>query len=151
MKEICGDMWDYMKDGNVLVITTNGTIKKDGCAVMGRGNAYEAKQRFPGIDQTLGDLLKIFGNHCFILINRPEFKIVSLPVKYSFWEEASLELIERSTQELVELVGHHGFKQIIIARPGCGNGKQSWSMVKAIIEKYLDDRFLVISFGKDSK
>ena len=38
MKEITGDLWDYYRRPmHTICITTNGTIKKNGKAVMGRG------------------------------------------------------------------------------------------------------------------
>jgi len=43
MKEVIGNIWNYYNKGNWIVITTNGTIKKNGEAVMGRGVALEAK------------------------------------------------------------------------------------------------------------
>lgn len=41
-----------------LCITTNGYIKKNGCAVMGAGVAKQARDRFDGLDRLLGEKLK---------------------------------------------------------------------------------------------
>ena len=46
MKEITGDIWDYHKQGHWIVITTNGTVKSNGEAVMGRGIALQARAKF---------------------------------------------------------------------------------------------------------
>ena len=64
MKEIYGDAWELFYSGqfDVLFITTNGTIKKDGKAVMGRGIAAEAKSKYPSIPSKLGELLGMGGN-----------------------------------------------------------------------------------------
>jgi hypothetical protein len=34
-------------------------------------------------------------------------------------------------------------------RPGCGNGKLDWRVVRLILRPYLDDRFTVVSFEKE--
>ena len=63
MKEVYGDMWELAYDGyDVVCITTNGAVKKDGSAVMGRGCARQAMQMFRGIDIVLGRAIKAGGN-----------------------------------------------------------------------------------------
>ena len=142
MKEITGNLWSY-HDKSIIVITTNGYIKKNGECVMGRGCAKEAKDRYPEIAKQLGNAIRISGNHVHYLRNG----IISFPVKYNFWEKADLELIDRSAQELVKLVNFCEFEQVVMGRPGCGNGGRSWiNEVKPILEKYFDDRFLIIDF-----
>jgi hypothetical protein len=56
MKEAKGDLWEHLSDA--IVITTNGTVNKYGLAVMSRGCAKEACQRFPGMSRLLGNVLK---------------------------------------------------------------------------------------------
>ena len=60
MKEIHANLWEVPAD--LRAITTNGSIRRDGSCVMGRGCAYEAKSRYPGIDQRLGKLIRTYGN-----------------------------------------------------------------------------------------
>ena len=52
MIEVVGNLWTYAAD--FRAITTNGTVKFDGRAVMGRGCAREATQRYPKIARQLG-------------------------------------------------------------------------------------------------
>ena len=47
---------------DIICITTNGFVKKDGCAVMGRGCAQEAKNRYPNINKLLGIHINTKGN-----------------------------------------------------------------------------------------
>jgi len=44
VKEVDGNLWEIEADWRV--ITTNGFVKKDGRAVMGRGVARQALQRY---------------------------------------------------------------------------------------------------------
>ena len=140
MKEFKGDLWEYPAD--VRIITTNGDINRFGLAVMGRGVALQARSRYKNIDVLLGDILIQHGNHVFWLYN----DLISFPVKHHWREKADIALIERSIKELMEIANkHEEWKVIAIPRPGCGNGNLKWSDVKLILERYLDDRFIVIN------
>jgi len=145
MKEVTGNIWDFHQQGHWIVITTNGTVRGDGACVMGKGVASQAKIRFLGLPQKLGKSISKFGNH---LVQFVEYEIITFPVKHSWWKKADLVLIERSTQELVEAVDKSGISiPIYMVRPGCGNGGLDWKNVKPIIEKYLDDRFVVVELN----
>ncbi|MHA1755520.1 MAG: ADP-ribose-binding protein [Promethearchaeota archaeon] len=144
MKEIFGDLWEVECD--VRVITTNGTVKRNGACVMGRGVALQAKQRFPKLPYELGRLILKYGN---IVLTFPRYKLVTFPVKWKWFEKADLFLIERSAKQLVKRADTFGFRKIVLPRPGCGNGKRDWEKeVKPILEKILDNRFYVISQEK---
>jgi len=55
MREATGYLWSwYHKPKTVVLITTNGSIKSDGTAVMGRGCAKQAAERLPHLPGTLG-------------------------------------------------------------------------------------------------
>lgn len=149
-----------------IVITTNGFVKKDGSLVMGRGIAKEARDRIPGIDKRIGRAVQRDGNHVYAFHNGPlEPIIFSFPVKPEkgllygrlmpgWMVKADIALIEQSAKELVALIeGLHynqftinawPFKNILMPRPGCGNGGLKWEEVKPIIEPILDDRFTVM-------
>ncbi len=145
MKEVQGNLWDYHKQGNWIVITTNGTIRKDGACVMGRGVALQAKTRFPKLPYELGELLEAHGNKLFMF---GEYKIITLPVKHNWFEVADLNLIEEGLKELATVREDSGgliSGTIYMVRPGCSNGKRDWeSEVKSICEKYLDDTFVIV-------
>lgn len=150
MKEIRGDIWDYHKQGHWIVITTNGNVKENGEAVMGGGPksiALQAAKRFPDLPCLVGALIKKEGNHVFMGYSH---YLLTFPVKHNWWEKADLALIERSTKELYTLWmeeskgGLGGKEEVYMVRPGCGNGRLDWKDVKPILEKYLDDRFIVV-------
>ena len=145
MIEIKGNLWDH-EDADIICITTNGTVKKNGRAVMGKGCALEAKEKYKDIDKVLGNLITQIGNQAFVVLgtfHRP--RIVSFPTKHNWWEKSDLQLIEMSCQLLLDYVNEKDFKKIVLPRPGCGNGLLKWEVVKSILEKYFDDRFYIVS------
>lgn len=138
MKETTGDLWQQQADA--YVITTNGAVNRHGQAVMGRGVALQAKQRYPGIEYVLAERLRLRGNHVSLM-----GRLVSFPVKAVWNQRADTALIIQSVRELVELTNAQGWQTVVLPRPGCGNGGLSWDEVKAIIEPFLDDRFTVVN------
>lgn len=146
MLEVRGNLWDYPSD--FTVITTNGAIRKDGALVMGRGCAREAKDKFPGLEYSLGALVEGEGNKVFALLDE---ELITFPVKHHWRQSADINLIENSVKDLVIVVNQIEKKfncniKVVMPRPGCGNGNLYWKDVKPVIEKYLDDRFSVITF-----
>ena len=148
MKELKGNIWDYYgKEGYAIGITTNGTIKKDGTAVMGAGVAKEASLKNPDLPERLGTCLSLGGNNfCYL-----DKDIFAFPVKHNWWEKADIKLIEKSCKQLMHFLNNpdiefQHIKKFILVRPGCGNGKLKWEDVKAVIEPILDDRVEVITY-----
>lgn len=141
MHEIVGDLWSEHDDGAVVAITTNGMVNKVGRAVMPRGCARQAQERFPGLLATLGSLLRQHGNHVFDLGHQ----IVSFPVEEDPYQVADMHLVERSCRELVELADYKGWQKVVVPRPGCGGGGLQWPDVKSILVRHFDARFYVIT------
>lgn len=139
MIEIAGDMWEIEADARCF--TTNGTVKNNGECVMGRGNALQAKQRYPKLSKQLGDRIKELGNHVFWF---PEYALYSFPVKHNWWEIADPILIEQSYGELLSgLESDH--QKILLPRPGCQNGKLDWEIdVKPILERLGNGRGRIV-------
>lgn len=140
MLETIGDIWEYAET-SVIVITTNGSLTKDGRAVMGRGVARQAAVRFPMIVEKLGRLLAEQGSHVFAL----GCGIVAFPVEETAWSLPDLLIISRSAEELRVLADRSGWQQVLVPRPGCGGGGLAWKEVQPLLEPWLDDRFIVIS------
>jgi hypothetical protein len=145
MREIKGNLFDQKVD--VICVSTNGSIKADGRNIMGRGVAKQAAELFPELPLILGTKLQTFGNYLHYLKYYEDrgYTVASFPVKH-FWqdEQADLKLIEVSVKDLVEST----MPEVTVALPrvGCGCGKRDWlTEVKPILEKYLDDRFIIVS------
>jgi hypothetical protein len=143
MREITGNLWDYHDDGWWTVITTNGSVRRDGQAVMGRGCAAEAAQRYPSLPRRLGTRLQRVGNRLFVW---EDLHLITFPVKHRWWEPADLRLIKQSAQALRDWmdVWVPGMR-VIVPRPGCGNGRLNWRIVRPVLAAIWDDRVLVIS------
>lgn len=137
MIEVTGNLWDYPAD--VRIITTNGTIKKDGSCVMGRGCAKEAADRYPDFPKLLGKAIKQGGNNPHVIEG-----IITFPVKHQWFEHADLTLIRTSVLQLKRMIDPS--KTYVMPRPGCGNGKREWSEVKSLL-KDLPDNVYVITFA----
>src|SRR3989304_561736 len=142
MLEIEGNLWDLPADA--YVITTNGTVKKNGEAVMGRGVALQAAQRWKSLPRRLGALIKDQGNRVSeIHMHREDespYYIVFFPVKHNWWEKADKKLIEKSTEQLVKLAAQKGWEVVALVRPGCGNGQLKWEDIRPLLADRLDDR-----------
>ncbi|MEZ4600081.1 MAG: ADP-ribose-binding protein [Syntrophotaleaceae bacterium] len=140
MRDICGNLWDFL-GRTPLGITTGGAVGPKGDCIMLRGCARQARDRFPSLPQKLGTLILTRGNHVFSLGDG----IFSFPVENSPFEFPDLRLIERSCQELLALVAAQGWPEVVLPRPGCGTGGLEWPTVRPLLESCFDDRFLIIS------
>ncbi len=149
MIEEKGNIWNKHKEGHYITVTTNGIIKANGECVMGRGVAAQAKRLFPGLPSILGTRLTRYGNHVHLFSN---LRIFSFPTKHDWKNPSDIDLIEKSCYELVELCNDPEANKVYIdketkvymTRPGCGNGRLRWEDVKPILERILDDRYIVM-------
>lgn len=146
MQEKTGDIWEYTRNCDWLCITTNGIVKKNGRAVMGRGIALQAKRRFPYIDLVLAERIRSRGNVVSPLVKAENYWILSFPTKHHWRTPSDIDLIRRSAEQLKQHFDEQEKKPLVVMpRPGCGNGQLEWSDVKRVIEPILDDPgFLII-------
>lgn len=145
MIEATGNLWTYPAD--CRVITTNGTVKRNGECVMGRGCAAEAAKMFPCLPKMLGTDIRARGNipHNYMFSWYPN-QLWTFPVKHNWYETADLQLIESSVRYFAEYLAHSEEDSIfVMPRPGCGNGKLSWTNVRPILE-VLPDNVVVITW-----
>jgi hypothetical protein len=150
---------------NAICITTNGFVKKNGEAVMGRGCAAEANRKWPGLAAEFGKQIKENGNIVQLIVG-PHCTsngeaILSFPVKPAHivydgynvvrhmakrfkvgdrvpgWAaKADKQLIVQSATELQFMADHMKWKCMVLPRPGCG-------------AEILDDRFYSITFRNE--
>lgn len=184
MKLIYGDMFsfEFVDDSDNVIslvpdamcITVNKFVKKDGCAVLGRGCAKTARDKWPEIALSWGKLARknagVSVIHTIVASNK-SVDLIAFPVKgktevcredksnivqhmkkhvypgqyVAGWAcKARLDLVRVSVDELLLLADINGYKTIILPRPGVYNGELRWEDVKRILEK-LDDRFFIVA------
>jgi hypothetical protein len=141
-----GNIW--LSGADAICVTTNGNVKANGEAVMGRGIALEAAKFYPGLPVELGKEIRKKDNHVFHfplsndhVPNNPV--IVTFPTKEHWMDDSDRILILKSAIELVKLSQDNLWKRIAIPRPGCGNGRLDWELdVKPTLDLiFLEDKF----------
>lgn len=143
MLEVEGNLWDPKFNPCWRCITTNGTLNKKGEAVLGKGCALEARQRYPRLHILLGGLIQKNGN---VLQTFPDMKLITFPVKDHWKSRASMGLIKESCIHLRNLIdmGYFEGSVILLPRPGCGAGGLLWEDVKIEIGDMLPDMVIAI-------
>lgn len=144
MREHLGDMWALTADA--YCIATNCEYGRDTRAIMGAGQALEAKLKYPGVDIELGAYLHQTGGRprCLILQYADDIALVNLPTKLTVAADSPLWLVAKSVAELVQLTDEQGWTTVALPRPGCGYGGLDWTtQVQPLLTLLLDDRFIV--------
>lgn len=138
-----------------ICVTTNGIVKSNGCAVMGRGLALQFDIAF-AISRDLGTHLKTNGNIPADLgyhvnkQNNKTYRILTFPTKHHWSNPSDINLIAKSAKELMRIADKNNLTKIYTARPGCGLGQLNWGRdIETILENILDDRFYIISPERD--
>lgn len=165
MRQLECDIWTRPADA--ICITTNGIVKQNGQCVMGRGIALGASRRYYGIATLLGKKISKKGNRVHLLTKQVEdalpylklprkegslivgvpWHIISFPVKHHWREKADLKLIKESCSQLRKLLDKLPIEELLLPRPGCGNGGLKWKKVKPVLQEYFghDDRVIVVT------
>lgn len=132
-----------------VCVTTNGIIKQNGRAVMGRGIAKTADDRFDLSRQLAHYLLK-YGNRLFYMgvkrdaVTGHEMSIITFPTKHHWRDKSDIELIRTSAKQLVSTCDKFGITKCYLPCPGCANGGLDWEIqVEPVLEPILDDRFII--------
>lgn len=90
---------DFQKS-KVIIFATNGSNKKDGSNVMGKGVGLSLTNLLPTLPKVLGTLIKEQGNHCQ-RIKLMTHTLISFPTKHNYWGDEDIELIKKSVAELL--------------------------------------------------
>lgn len=102
--------------------------------------------RFPNLPFELGRGIRSEENHVFSF---HDYELVTFPVKHVWWEPADLKLIARSARELLKVIETEKIREpIYLPRPGCGNGRQDWRNVKAVLAPILtSNQIHIVTYG----
>lgn len=136
MIEVIGDLWAAPTAWKI--ITTNGTYRRDGRAVMGRGCAMEAKERYPSLPARLGLRLQDEGNHVYVF---EDIGVITFPVKEKWFYQAEVTLIAQSVREFEKILDPKSSYTIV--RPGCGNGGLKWEQVRPYLNRLPNNVFVI--------
>jgi len=112
-----GDMWSVWSETYLFLITANSFVKRNGCLVMGAGIARQARDRFPGLDATLGQAIRETCGHPSIGSGRrlgeygllisprwPASRLGLFQVKYH-WSTEALPRFDPAINREVDRVG----------------------------------------------
>ncbi len=126
----------WLEKADYRCIPTSGAVAPDGTAVLDPGIPQDAAKRFNGLDADLGRLISSRGNHVHEI--RPG--LLSFPVRQFQWAGPSLDIIVRSAQELVQIVGS---AKTLLPRPIGNSGAPKWEEVAAALS-FLPDNIIVV-------
>ena len=146
-----GQLWDEIGKANLILVTTNASVRKDGCLVCGRGAAKEAAERFPTFSRRCGHKIrfyereeKIYGIMIFSGI-LPQGSIGAFQVKYHWKDQADLLLIAHSVGQLILVSGQ--YERIAMNFPGTGFGRLAREKVLPLLEP-LPDNVIIYEYEK---
>lgn len=142
---VVGDLWEAPKvfhsenESNLILVTANSTLNKQGELVMGRGAAKEARDKFPGFAKLMGEIIAWNGYEgglygISIAFGRWRHQGATLgtfQVKRHYKDRASLRIIQESARRLHE--NTRSFKHIFLNFPGIGNGRLAYERVLPIL------------------
>ncbi len=143
-----GDMLAHLGECDFAYLTTNSIVKKDGRLVMGRGIAQQARDKYKDLDKAFGKAILERKSHFkeYSLLENEEYpQLRGFQVKLGWWEEACMDLITNSTNELSTYAVNHKDEILFLNFPGVGNGKLSMEDVMPIVEQ-LPSNVVVWSF-----
>lgn len=109
MRLLQGDMWSAFDQADLFLITTNGTLTRDGKLVMGAVVAKQARDRFPGQGAALGKAVEQAGERYGLPVSPrwPVAKLGAFQTKAHLRERSSLELIAFATRTLLVWCEEH--------------------------------------------
>lgn len=176
MKEIIKkNILDFLTDPPdypiAICVTTNGYVKRNGEAVMGRGVAYQISRALPNISHKLGEDINDRGNIVTEVTAVHSVSVVSFPVKHTReicrpgkdnvvshmrykycpgdyvpgWAcKADISLIQTSAFQLKDLADDRDWEKVYLPCPGCGTGELTWREVGPSVSRVLaDDKFVI--------
>lgn len=148
MKIITGNLWDKYQVGRWICIPTNGSLKgKDNnFAVMGKGLALEAANRFPTLPRLLASRIKRTNNQVYLFA---QLGLFTFPTKTDWHRPSTVPLLMKSCGELIALVDKYGMEEVYLPQVGCGEGGLRWHEVGPDLQRMLDDRFVVVIKEKE--
>lgn len=133
IKYVNGNMFDSKAEALVNTVNCEG--------YMGKGIAYQFKQRFPENDKKYEEKCRMgeLRPGTILCVNEGNRIIVNFPTKDKWREPSRIEYISDGLKSLKKEIDEHHIKSIAIPPLGCGNGGLLWDDVKKLIVGELQD------------
>lgn len=151
MRVIKGDLFDEIGSADLLLVTCNNTIKKNGDLVMGRGAAHDLAERYPWIPVEAGKEVRTslwlpgLGWRYGVKVTWKKVKKTCFgifQVKYHFAQPANVDLILYSTRILCKVA--LDYRRIVMNFPGVGHGRLRFEDVLPIVVTLPENVFLYV-------
>ena len=167
-----GDIIEKLGTKCFICVTTNGFVKSDGKAVMGKGIAKQISDKLPNISYKLGQLIKKNGNIVQPIGKHKDTIILSFPVKpisavydgsnvvehmkdrfqigdtVPGWAcKADVEIIIKSTMQLKKITEKYD-RIVYLPKPGCGAGELDFKDIQPILEGNLNSNVFISDFKR---
>jgi len=135
-----GDMLAGIIPGDIYLVTTNSYIRKDGALVMGRGAAKQLSVMYPRLPYLLGDRIEHLGEYNVGVLTDTGsgLSLGAFQVKFNFSDEADLDLIQRSVDELHRVATEDG-RVFHVNFPGIGNGRRAIEDIEPMLASLPDN------------
>lgn len=138
-----GDMWSVYDQADLFCITTNASLDSENNLVMGAGIAGQAKEKFPGLPDRFGTMLRENGayqeDEPYGMLFDEETKIAAFQTKQDWRDDASIKVIAHANVRLFAWLFENEGQEVHLNYPGIGHGNLSKSVVKKLIQ-HLPDR-----------
>ena len=139
---------DYV---DAICIPTNQILKTNGEGTWGKGLTVSAKKKWPDLPRLQGKFMQMGKMGTTLLKvtidnkNSHALHIYSFPTKNHWSKPSSIDLIETSARELVQLADYNRHEEVWLPAVGCGLGGLKWStQVGPLLNKILDERFTIV-------
>ena len=137
------DIWELFDDNSFIVVPTNISVKANGNAVMGRGIAAQAVQKYPNLPKLYGKAIiegkTINGFYVF-----PKYRIVTVAVKKHWKQDADIVLIESQLELLKRSTEKMNYETLLMPLIGCGFGRLTYEQILPLLLKYSFDGMVVV-------
>ncbi len=117
------NLWDLEDKADVIVVSTNSFINKDGKLVMGRGIALEAANRYPELPELFGQKIPHLGVYGLVIVKLKGKLFGAFQVKKHFRDKADPELIRRASKSLKDFATENSGFTVYMNFPGIGYGR----------------------------
>lgn len=138
------------QDTDAICIPVNGIVKQNRCAVMGIGIAKAANSRY-GLSYELGKHITEIGNTPFVFSAKgyKNCKLISFPTKDHWNDDADINLIKQSAEQLIELCNNNNIKRCYIDVTDGSCRPLDWEHdLEPVLSPILDDRFIIVFYEK---